>query len=133
MRWDAGRVTSDADPDATALDDFFAGRPDARSIAGAVAAVVAELGPHTVRATRSQVAFTRRRGFAWLWRPGQYVRSEVPVVLSVSLPVRDDSPRWKEVVHPSPRAWMHHLELRTVEEVDREVGAWLAAAYAAAG
>lgn len=126
-------MTPDPGSDARALDTYFAGQPEGRSIAEAVAVVVAGLGPHTVRATRSQVAFRRRRGFAWVWRPGQYVRSDVPVVLSVSLPGRDASPRWKEVVHPSPRAWMHHLELRTVAEVDPEVREWVARAYAAAG
>ena len=126
-------MTSDDGSAADPLDAFFAGHPHGRSVAAAVAAVVEDLGPHTVRMTRSQVAFRRRRGFAWLWRPGQYVRSEVPVVLSLSLPCRDDSPRWKQVVHPSPHAWMHHLELRTTEEVDDAVRDWLAAAYDGAG
>lgn len=43
------------------------------------------------------------------------------------------SPRWKEVVHPAAHVWMHHLELRTPEEVDEDVVGWLAEAYAAAG
>lgn len=119
--------------DAEALDAFFAGHPDGRVVAARVAAAVDALGPHTQRVTKSQVAFRRRRSFAWLWRPGQYVRSTVPVVLTVALPRRDDSPRWKEVVHPGARTWIHHLELRSPEEVDDTVLGWLAEAYAAAG
>ena len=65
-------------------EDFFADHPDGRAVAAAVAAVVADLGTHEVRVSRSQVAFRRRRGFAYLWRPGQYVRSEVPAALSVA-------------------------------------------------
>ena len=126
-------MNSDAGSAADSLDAFFAGHPESRSVAAAVAAVVEDLGPHTVRVTKSQVAFRRRRGFAWLWRPGQYVRSEVPVVLSLSLPSRDDSPRWKEVVHPSPHAWMHHLELQAPDEVDAAVRDWVAVAYDGAG
>lgn len=88
----------------------------------------------TVRATRSQVAFRRARGFAWLWRPAQYLRrSTVPVVLSVALGRQDASPRWKEVVHPSPRHWIHHLEVRDVSEIDDEVAGWLLEAAARAG
>ena len=83
--------------------------------------------------TRSQVALRRRRGFAYLWRPGQYVDSHVPAVLSVALPREVESPRWKQVVHPSPRTWMHHLELWRPEEVDDEVRTWLAEAYRSAG
>jgi hypothetical protein len=127
--WEAGEVT----PDSDRVGDFFAGHPDGAAVATAVAATVDAVGPHTVRVTRSQVAFRRRRGFAWLWRPGQYVRSDVPAVLSVALPDRDGSSRWKEVVQPSPGRWMHHLELSSPEQVDGEVRGWLRTAYDAAG
>ncbi|MDT0212415.1 DUF5655 domain-containing protein [Rothia sp. ARF10] len=122
-------MTSDADLVAT----FFAGHPDGEAVAEAVVAAVEALGPHTADAGRSQVAFRRRVSFAWLWRPGQYVRSEVPAVLSLGLPFRDASPRWKEVVRPSAGRWMHHLELTRPEEVDDEVREWLRTAYDAAG
>ncbi|MCP6341538.1 DUF5655 domain-containing protein, partial [Klebsiella pneumoniae] len=59
--------------------------------------------------------------------------SDVPLVLSLALPHRLRSERFKEVVHPSPRVWMHHLELRGPGEVDDEVRGWLAEAWAAAG
>ena len=119
-------------PDIDSVADFFAGHPDGAAVAAAVIASVDAMGPHTIRVTRSQVAFRRRRGFAWLWRPGQYVRSEVPAVLSVALPVRDGSSRWKEVVQPSPGRWMHHLELSSADEVDDDVHVWLRRAYDAA-
>ena len=119
-------------PDIDSVADFFAGHPDGAAVAAAVIASVDAVGPHTIRVTRSQVAFRRRRGFAWLWRPGQYVRSEVPAVLSVALPVRDGSSRWKEVVQPSPGRWMHHLELSSPDEVDDDVHVWLRRAYDAA-
>ena len=112
---------------------FFLEEPRGVAVASAVLAAVDRLGPHEVRVSRSQVAFRRRRGFAYLWRPGQYVASDVPAVLSVALPRELASPRWKQVVHPSPRVWMHHLELSAPEEVDPEVEGWLAEAYAAAG
>lgn len=53
----------------------------------------------------------------------------MPAVLSVALPREVASPRFKEIAHPSPKVWMHHLELRRVEEVDDEVRGWLVAAY----
>jgi hypothetical protein len=114
-------------------DDLFADFPDSLSIYQAVADAVAGIGDATVAVSKSQVAFKRRRGFAYVWRPGQYVRNDVPAVLSIALPHEVGSTRWKEVVHPSPRTWMHHLELRTSAEVDDEVRAWLRAAYAEAG
>lgn len=112
---------------------FFAGDPAALAIHEAVAEAVRGLGGAEVRVGRSQVAFRRRRGFAYVWRPGRYVRSDVPAVLSLALPERLESPRFKEVVHPSPGTWMHHLELGTPDEVDAEVEGWLAKARDAAG
>ena len=115
------------------VEDFFAGHPDGRAVAAAVASAVDALGHAEVRVSRSQVAFRRRTGFAYLWRPGQYLSSEVPAVLSIALPRELASDRWKEVVHPATGTWMHHLELRGPREVDDEVREWLAEAYAAAG
>lgn len=86
-----------------------------------------------VRVSKSQVAFRRGRGFAYLWTPAQYLRGPTaPVVLSIALMDRIDSPRFKQVVHPGP--WMHHLEIRDPASVDDEVRGWLnlAAAQASA-
>ena len=86
-----------------------------------------------VRVTKSQVSFRRRRGFAYLWRPGVYVRSAVPVVMSLALPCEEASPRFKQIAHPSPRVWIHHLELLDSRQLDGEVADWMRRAYEAAG
>jgi len=114
-------------------EDHFAGFPRALEVFRAVEHAVATLGDGSVRVTKSQVAFRRRKGFAYLWRPGQYIASDVPAVLSIALPHQITSDRFKEVAHPSSHVWMHHLELREVAEVDDEVRHWLAEAYASAG
>jgi len=43
-----------------------------------------------------------------------------------------DAPRWKQVVEPAPGRFMHHLELRTVEDIDERVRGWLREACDAA-
>ena len=87
-----------------------------------------------VRTTKSQVAFRRERGFAFLWRPRQYLRAaSADVVLSLALSRRLESVRFKQVVQPSRGTWMHHLEIGAVEDVDQEVEEWLDEAAAAAG
>jgi hypothetical protein len=116
-----------------AADAFFAVRPVALSTFRAVHGIAASLGPVTVRTSRSQVAFARRRGFAWLWLPPEWVRDPADVVLSVALGREDASSRWKQVVHPTPRHWMHHLEVRDAAEIDDEVAAWLREAFERAG
>ncbi len=114
-------------------EDFFDGHPDGLAVYRAVEHAARDLGDVEVRVSRSQIAFRRRTGFAYLWRPGQYVRSEVPAVLSLALPHELDSPRFKEVAHPAPAVWMHHLEVSGPASLDAEVRGWLAEAFANAG
>ena len=112
---------------------LFEGSADGLALYLAVEDAVAAVGEAEVRATKSQIAFRRRKGFAYVWRPGQYVKSEVPAVLSIALPHQVASDRFKEVAHPSAKVWMHHIELRNTAQVDEEVRAWLIEAYQNAG
>ncbi|WP_445154420.1 DUF5655 domain-containing protein [Arthrobacter sp. Hor0625] len=121
----AGRGT-DSTPEAV-----FSGSPRGLDLFRAVERLLetqgpaAAPGPLHVRATTSQVAFRARRGFAYVWWPGRYVRSTVPAALSIALHERLSSPRFKSVVRVSPSLWMHHLELRSEEDLDAEVADWL--------
>ncbi len=107
-------------------EEFFAGHPSALAVYERVRSVLGGLGPVDIRTTQSQVAFRRTRGFAYLWLPGRYLaKPGAEVVLSFALGRHDPSPRLKEVVHPSPRQWMHHLEIDHVDDIDDEVIGWL--------
>lgn len=86
-----------------------------------------------MRVSKSQVAFRRERNFALVWRPGQYLKGQTPpLVLTILLPWRDESPRWKEVVEPYPGRFTHHLELFAPAEIDGQVCDWLKQAWEAA-
>lgn len=121
------------DPLDRSPEDLFAGFPEGLALCRAVQKAVAALGDASWTVSTSQVAFRRRRGFAYVWRPGQYVDSDVPAVLSLALPRNVASARFKEVVHPSAPVWMHHLELHAVGDLDDQVLGWLEEAYASAG
>ncbi len=115
-------------------DDFFLGQVESRAIFDAVRGAVDEIGPAEVRVTKSQVAFWRRKAFAWVWIPSQYLRRKAaPLVLTLGFRYRNNSPRWKKIVEPYPGRFTHHLELNSAEEVDDEVRRWLCEAWAAAG
>jgi hypothetical protein len=106
--------------------DLLDGHDVATAVYERLHARLAELGPFQVRTSKSQIAFRRRRGFAYLWLPGQYLtKPAAEVVLSISLGRHDPSPRFKEVVHPALRHWMHHLELHGPDEIDAAVVEWL--------
>ena len=107
-------------------EDFFADHLDARAVFEKVRSVLNRLGPLEVRTSKSQVAFRRKRGFAFLWLPGRYLsKPTAEVVLSIALGRHDPSARFKEVAHPAPSQWMHHLEIHDVGDVDDEVVGWL--------
>jgi hypothetical protein len=96
-----------------------------------VLGVLSALGPCDVRISRSQVAFRRRRGFAYLWLPGRWLKQPAAeVVLSFALHERLDSARLKQVVNPAKGIWMHHLEIHKESDIDAEVERWLGRAYA---
>ena len=115
------------------LDDFFSGQGESRELFEAVRRAVDEIGPAEVRVTKSQVAFCRRKAFAWVWMPSQYLRRKAaPLVLTLGFRYRNNSPRWKKIVEPYPGRFTHHLELHSTTEVDDEVRRWLREAWMSA-
>lgn len=115
------------------LDEFFDGHVESRKLFEAVAREVSRIGEAGLRVSKSQIAFRRRKSFALVWMPGKYLKGPVPpLVLTLSFPQRDHSPRWKEVVQAGPRRFTHHLELRKVEDLDDQVRTWLRSAWEAA-
>ena len=115
------------------LDEFFAGKEDSQWIFDCLHSAINALGPAQVRVTKSQVAFRRRKAFAWAWMPGAYLRGKhAPLVLTLSLQRYDSPPRWKEIVEPKPGRFTHHLELRSTADFDDEVCSWEREAWALA-
>jgi Domain of unknown function (DUF5655) len=108
-------------------EEFFADSDEALAVYRRVEELVARAGvPFTVRTSKSQVTFRRRRGFAYVWMPGRYLKNPAAdVVLSIALDRHITSERFKEVVHPAASVWMHHLEVHTPDDLDDEVGRWL--------
>ena len=118
---------------AVTQDEFFAGWEESRRLFEAVRSAVEAIGPVQSRVGKSQVSFSRRRAFAWVWIPGRYLRgTHAPLVLTVSLHRHDASPRWKQVVESAPGRFTHHLELHAPADIDDAVRAWLREAWAAA-
>lgn len=50
-------------------------------------------------------------------------------MLSIALGRHDRWGRFKQVAHPAPRIWMHHLEIRDLSDLDDEVESWLREAF----
>jgi len=108
--------------------ELFAGQPFPVTVVERVQAIVASFGEATTRTTKTQVAFRRRRGFAYLWPP-VFESPGVEIVLSIALGRDVASARFKQVAHPAPGVWMHHMEIRDLGQLDDEVTAWLREAF----
>ena len=113
--------------------DLLDGHPVAVAVFERLRSCLRDVEPE-VRTTKSQIAFRRRRDFAYLWLPGRYLKKPgAEVVLSIVLGRHEPSERFKEVVHPSARHWIHHLEVHGPDEIDDEVLVWLREAVEHAG
>lgn len=115
------------------LDEFFGEAKAARSLFDALSLEIAKLGRASVRVSKSQIAFRRKKNVAVAWMPGRYLQQpQAPLVLTLSFPRRDQSHRWKEITQVSPTRFTHHLELHSVKDIDTQVKGWLHAAWEAA-
>lgn len=115
------------------LDEYFQGREESRQLFEALRGAIESIGASDIRVTKSQVAFRRRKAFAWAWIPGRYLGERgAPLVLTLALRHKDTSPRWKEIVEPAPGRFTHHLELWSLSDIDDEVRSWLRAAWSEA-
>ncbi len=112
------------------LDEFFQGYERSRPLFEALRRMIGEIGGAEIRVSKSQIAFRRRRNFAWAWVPGKYLGGRhAPLVLTLVRRSRDLSPRWKEIVESSPGRFTHHLELWRSADLDDEARQWLTDAW----
>ncbi len=112
------------------LDMFFDHFEDARNLFETVRSRIEALGPTQEKISKTQIAFRRRKDFVWIWIPEKHLhRKAAPLVLSISFPQPEPSPRWKQLVEVSPGCFMHHLELYRIEAIDEEVDQWLRKAW----
>jgi hypothetical protein len=116
--------------DKVAVGRFFGERKLARKLFQRLERDLRKLGPWTRTVSKSQIAYRCAKPFAWAWVPDRWLKGKTaPLVLSVALPKRDHSKRWKEVVRPRRGVWMHHLEICSAADLDGEVWRWLEQAY----
>jgi hypothetical protein len=111
-------------------DEYFEGHTESRNLFESLRAAIESIGAVDIRVTKSQIAFYRRKPFAWAWIPGKYLHGRgAPLVLTLSFDRRDLSPRWKEIVEPAPGRFTHHLEVNSGADVDDQVRGWLREAW----
>lgn len=116
------------------LDEFFYNYEQSRAIFDVLCQMINRIGTPEIRVSKSQVVFMRRKAAARVWIPSRYLRGVLaPLVLTLGFNYRSESPRWKEIITPTPGHFTHHLELWSIDDIDGQVQEWLQQAWQQAG
>lgn len=121
--------------DANTEAAFFKGKPDELALYTHIKRYIGSLGPVETKVTKSQIAFSRGRQFAWIWFPMSWDTRRPPhsLVLSFSLGKEIRDPQVVEVVQPYPGRFMHHVIIGRDTDFSAMAKHWLADAYKFAG
>ena len=107
------------------LEHHFEGKPpEVRRLFDRVRAMIEAIGPVKVLPEKTRIAFQVRMSFAQLTPRKQWLDGHV--VLARRL----ESPRFRKVETFSPRNHLHTFRISSAAEIDEELRAWLAEAYA---
>lgn len=95
------------------------------------ARILEEFPDVTIRATKTQIAFRNRYGFAYLWPPTRRVKGRPGryLVLTFGLGHQVQDRRIVESVEPYPNRWTHHVIIETAQDLDDQTMDWLREAY----
>jgi len=104
--------------------DYLRGkRPEALALYRKFKGMVKRCGPVTLAPVKTSIGFKVRMTFARVSLVGKRIRGHL--VLAKPIP----SPRFVEVISPSPRNHIHMFEFTDPDELNSEVQAWLEEAY----
>jgi hypothetical protein len=89
------------------------------------------LGAVKTQVAKTQISFSTKIGFAWLWLPQMWVKKapKNSIVLSFGLDRRIVHPRIKESLGTYPGRWTHHVVIEKQSDFDDNVRAWLREAH----
>jgi hypothetical protein len=107
------------------VDDWKARMgPRARQFYDRFEQMIAACGDYHVAPAKTRIAFLGRVRFA-----GITSLSEEGMTCGFSLPHPVSSPRFSKVEEVVPGWWVHRLRITEVDQLDREVQAWLRESY----
>ena len=112
---------------------FCLGKPEETALFEAIETRILQLCPDvTLKHDRTQTALVRKVQFAWLSLPRRKADAGA-LMLSIALPSRLESQRVLYAAEVAPGQWMHHLIIRSAEEMDADLCSLLQASWALVG
>ena len=90
--------------------------------------ILTEIPDVKVKAARTQISFSNKRGFAFVsFNPCRRAKERPAVWMTVSfgLGYRKEAERVDVATEPYPVRWTHHVMVRSTSEIDEELLGWL--------
>lgn len=112
----------------TVFEKFPAALPIAQALQRRI---LWEFPAAVVKVSKTQVSFSNRYGFAYIWPPFRRVRGRpgIYAILTFGLAYEKVHPRIAEAVEPYPGRWTHHVPVAGEEEIDDELMEWVRESY----
>lgn len=113
------------------IEGLFKDYPFSYKLFEVVREFIESLGTVKTQATKTQISFSTKTGFAWIWLPQMWIKKapENSIVLSFGLGRRVIHPHIKESKEPYPGRWTHHVVIEKESDFDDNVRAWLREAF----
>jgi hypothetical protein len=117
--------------DDKAVQKFFLGKSTQHHLFDLLKQYIQTLGFVEMKVTKSQISFSNKRQFAWVWLPMPWdkKRPKDSTVLSFSLGEKTVHPQIVQIVEPYPGRFMHHVILEKESDINDDVKKWLKRAY----
>ena len=104
---------------------FLAGKSrNARLLYQHFSALVRECGPVTIAPAKTRIGFQVRMIFAAVNK-----LNDRGLDAHVVLTRRLESPRFRRIEEMTPKCFVHHFKILSLDELDQEVESWLREAY----
>lgn len=111
---------------------MFDKNPAALPLYEAAEAMILEIFPDVkIKVGKTQVSFSNRYGFAYLWPPSRKRKGwpSLFVGLTFGLGRQETHPRIAESVEAYPGRWTHHVLISSTDDLDEQIKDWLQEAY----
>lgn len=94
--------------------------------------ILREFPEARMKVSKTQVGFSNRYGFAYIWPPFRRLKGTpgVYAILTFGLAYEKLHPRIAQTVEPYPGRWTHHVPVAGEQEIDGELMEWIRESYA---
>lgn len=113
------------------VKSFFSGQPERLALFQAMERMIQSIGPAIITVSMTQISFSAKTQFAWIWMPlpTSKKRPLHSLVLSFGCGRRIEDEQIVEAIEPYPGKWTHHVIIAEEADLTESVREWLGEAY----